>query len=400
VVRLEVMLACLFVAGAASADSARVRWRGVTVEGKPPASLQPAAAAHVAVALRQLGSTVVTAVRADVDASATCRFGAGRAARCVVVVARAAGGRAERRAEIRYRDAEDLAESLSLLVSDILTSEFPDVVGARPTPTAPMQPPVTTTTPGPTQPTPAPPPPTAAQERQHQDEMARQLALVQRLQREADERVAEQRRVEQRRAEQARADEAKRTDEAKRAGERKGPANASSPSQPRLPPPTRLALELGAAGIFGLGSANPSLVGGAARVVWTRGFLRVAGSLSLAGMRNTLDGHDLGFFRALVAARAGAGVRNALADFDVTAGPALLVLVADAHSEGSHTVASAALVVGPRLALTLSGRLALVVGGDLNVAVTDERVVAAGMRIAQFSRVSAEVTLGIAWRSR
>jgi hypothetical protein len=280
-------------------------------------------------------------------------------------------------------------------VSDILTSEFPDVVGARPTPTAPTQPPVTTTTPGPTQPTPAPPPPpTAAQERQHQDEMARQLALVQRLQREADERVAEQRRVEQRRAEQARADEAKRT------GERKGPANAGSPSQPRLPPPTRLALELGAAGIFGLGSANPSLVGGAARVVWTRGFLRVAGSLALAGMRNTLDGHDLGFFRALVAARAGAGVRNALADFDVTAGPALLVLVADAHSEGSHTVASAAFVVGPRLALTLSGRLALVVGGDLNVAVTDERVVAAGMRIAQFSRVSAEVTLGIAWRSR
>ena len=113
-----------------------------------------------------------------------------------------------------------------------------------------------------------------------------------------------------------------------------------------------------------------------------------------------LSGHDLTFLRALVAARAGIGVRNGLADFDLTAGPALLVLVDDAHSEGRHAVASVAFVGGPRLALTVSGPVALVVGADFDVALTDEKVVAGTTRVAQFSRASVEVTVGIAWRSR
>src|SRR4051812_39180606 len=112
------MLACLLVGGgetAAAGGGARVRWRGVVAEGRPPAQLTPVAAAHVAVALRQLGSKMTLAAPAEAEAQARCAFGTARLARCVVEVTGAAG-RSQRRVEIPYRDAEDLAESLALLV--------------------------------------------------------------------------------------------------------------------------------------------------------------------------------------------------------------------------------------------------------------------------------------------
>lgn len=418
--RLSVTLACLLVAGAAAAESARVRWRGVAVEGRAPASLQPAVAAHVGVALKQLGSSLVTAGAFDVEAAASCAFPASaKVAHCRVVVARARGAKAERRAEIRYRDAEDLAESMALLVSDILTADFADIVGgaravnppaAGPSPLGPSPvspspvgpppspgpspsnraanpPPVATSNPAPAPPTtaaptpPTPPPsvtptptplPTPEQQKAHEAEMQRQLDVVRSLQKQADE--------------------------ARAARERERPTTTTPPA-PRLPPATRTAVELGVVGLFGLGPANPTLVGGTARSVWTRGLLRAGASLSLDGMRQRLDGHDLSFLRLLLAARVGVGTHGALVDFDVTGGPALFVLVDDAHSEGRHAVASFAVAVGPRLALTLAGPLALVAGADLDVAVTDEKIVAGDTRVAQFSRASIELTLGIAWRS-
>jgi hypothetical protein len=371
----------MFFAGAAAADSARVRWRGVAVEGRAPAALQAAVAAHVGVALKQLGSSLVTSGAYDVEAGATCGFASSaKVAHCMVVVARDKGARAERRAEIRYRDAEDLAESMALLVSDILTADFADVVGGAravnppatgpPPPVAapPVAPP--SSSPPPSSP-PPPAPPTPEEQKAHEAEMQRQLEVVKSLQQQAD---------------------------AARAARDK--ARPTAPSLPKLPPLTRTALEAGVVGIFGIGAANPTLVGGTVRGVYARGLLRAGASLSLTGMRQTFDTHDLSFFRALLTARAGVGTRSALVDFDVTGGPALLVLVEDAHSEGRHTVASFAVAVGPRLALTLAGPIALVAGADLDVAVTDEKVTSGGSRIAQFSRASVEVTLGIAWRSR
>jgi len=71
-----------------------------------------------------------------------------------------------------------------------------------------------------------------------------------------------------------------------------------------------------------------------------------------------------------------------------------------AHIEGKHTVASLAFAAGPRVAVTLAGPIALVAGADFDLAITDEKVTAAGARVAQFSRGSVEVTLGIAWHSR
>lgn len=203
--------------------------------------------------------------------------------------------------------------------------------------------------------------------------MQRQLEIVKALQQEAD---------------------------AARAARERERSPSPSPPPPKLPPQTRTAVDVTAVGVFGLGPANPTLAGGAVRTVWSRGLLRAGASLSLAGMRQTLDGHDLSFFRGLAALRAGVGVRGSVVDFDVTGGPALLVLVDDAHAEGRHAVASFAVAVGPRFGLTLSGPVALVVGADLDIAVTDEKVTAGTMRVAQFSRASVEISLGIAWRTR
>jgi hypothetical protein len=378
--RIAVMLACLLWGGLAVAGSARVRWRGVAVEGRTPPSLQSAVAAHVAVALRSLGSSLVTTGPEDAEAGASCAFpSAARVARCVVVVQVGRGAKAERRAEIRYRDAEDLAESLALLVSDILTSEFPDIVGGHTQPPEPQtQTQTQTQTPSQTQTQTVPLPPTPEEQKAHEAEMQRQLDVVKNLQKQADEQRQARERQEQQRQ---RAEEAHR------------------PRPPKPPPATRVAVEVGAAGVFGLGAANPTLAGGTARVLYSRALLRAGASLSLTGMRQTLDGHDLSFFRALVAARAGIGFRGALFDFDLTAGPALLVLVEDAHTEGKHTVASLAFTAGPRVAVTLAGPIALVAGVDFDLAITDEKVTAAGARVAEFSRGSVEVTLGIAWRS-
>jgi hypothetical protein len=435
--RLVVTLACLSFGGVAAASGARVRWRGIAVEGRAPAALKEAVAAHVAVALRSLGSSVVTGGADDAEAAASCAFPTtARVARCVVVVQAAHAARVERRAEIRYRDAEDLAESLALLVSDILTSEFSDVVGghANPPPTqAPTAPPpqhqrTTPVVPPPT----VLPPPTADEQRAHEAEMQRQLEIVRALQRQADAARADRAREQQRQSSSASSPSSSsrsRSSSPSTTGPpSSSPAASSSPSpssssssspsssssspsssspsssssQPtrrKLPVRPRLAVDLGAVGSFGLGPANPTLAGGAARVLYAHGLWRAGASLSLSGMRETLDGHDLSFFRALVAARAGIGFANAVADFDLTAGPALLVLVDDAHSEGRHAVASLAFVAGPRIALTLSGPVALVAGADFSLAVTDETVVAGSARVAQFSRGSVEVTLGIAWRS-
>jgi hypothetical protein len=227
-----------------------------------------------------------------------------------------------------------------------------------------------------------PPPPTPEQQKAHEAEMQRQLDMVRSLQKQADDARAAREREERRRA--------------------APPQPPTTPPQPkRATPPSRVAVDLGAAGIFGVGPSNPDLVGGDARVVYSRALLRAGASLSLTGMRETLAGaHDLSFFRALVAARAGIGVRAGIVELDVTAGPALLILVEDAHAEGRHAVASLAFVAGPRLSLALAGPLAIVAGADIDVAITDEKVTAGGARVAEFSRPSVDVMLGLSWRSR
>ncbi len=378
------MLACLVVGGssfAAETGGARVRWRGVNVDGHGPAQLQSAAAAHVAVALRQLGSTLTVTAPADAEAQASCLFvGNKHIARCLVEVSGAGKTRAQRRAEIPYRDAEDLAESLSLLVSDVLTAEFPDVLAPHGAPKA--APPETQPAPIPPQPVPPPPPApivaehptvTAPPRPQDEDEDAVQKRLA---------------------AERSRQEQLARTADRQEAAEREAAARLRRPS---APPAERLSLDAAATAIVGFGADNPSLYGGAARILWTRGVLRLGGTLSLAGADQTLDGHALGFFRAALAARAGVGVSGGAVAFDATAGPALVVLSTDAHGDGRHAVASFALVIGPRLSFRLAGALSLVIGLDVTLAVTDEKVTLGPTTVAEFSRAVAEITLGLSW---
>jgi hypothetical protein len=437
-VRRLLTLACLLVGGgiAAADGGARVRWRGVTVEGKAPAQLSSAAAAHVAVALRQLGSKVTQRAPAEVEAQARCGFGASRLAKCVVEVT-AAAGRSQRRAEIPYRDAEDLAESLALLVSDVLIADFPNVVGRAP-PRPPRAKaaagsapagrsngaaadadavtgrgsalPGTAVTGGPDaaanapqgghrapanapggrapEITPAPLPPP--------------LAAVPPLPPVApptvppreDEAAAQARLRAERAHQEALASRAERAERSAGAG-----AAATTRTGAPDPPRARVTVAGGVAGIFGLGSNNPSLVAGTAGVGYARGLLRLSTTLSLAGMRETRERQPLGFFRALVGARAGLGITTGIVDFDATAGPALAVLSTDARGVDSHVLASFAVVVGPRLALTVWGPLALVLGADLDIVVTEEKITAGPVTVAQFSRFGLEAGIALAWRS-
>jgi hypothetical protein len=148
IVRVVRLVAASLLVAVASAPTALAQpgaarpfaWRGVTVEGHAPPGLDAATAAHLAVALRPLGRQLVEPeadAQAEEAAAARCAF-MGQLARCVVEV----GGRAARRAEIPFRDAEDLAESLALVTVEALEAEARDPVGAarvlpaRPSPVA------------------------------------------------------------------------------------------------------------------------------------------------------------------------------------------------------------------------------------------------------------------------
>jgi hypothetical protein len=366
-VRRLVTLACLVICARAVADehSARVRWLGVNSDGHAPAALDKAGVAHVAVALRQLGLTLVSLPPSSADASASCAFATARLARCLVEVQSSSGVKAERRAQIPYHDAEDLAESLALIVSDMLSTQFPEVV----TPPPPAPPPPALSSPPEQPPSPSPRPPkresdadfqrAAAEERARQAELARQ------------------------------ADYEARARDGERARQRREPIHIL---------PGHLILEAAAAGLFTLGPANPTIGGALIRVFFAGGPLRAGGTLSVGGSAQSVGGYALGWFRGLLAARLGAGVRRGLVDFDTTAGPALLVAYADAHAAGHHVFASIAFVVGPHLSIGLSRDLSVALGGDLQVAVTEEKVVAGSTVVAQLSRLALEASLGLSWR--
>ena len=151
-VRRLVTLACLLVAGRALADGARVRWSGVAGDGHAPATLEKASAAHIAVALKQLGLD-----HGHAAAGLGRRVGQLHLSpRHIGALSRRGAGVGRRaRAETRgipFHDAEDLAESLALIVADVLTAQFPEVLAPQvasgharapaqsaPTPMAPAQ---------------------------------------------------------------------------------------------------------------------------------------------------------------------------------------------------------------------------------------------------------------------
>jgi hypothetical protein len=389
VFRLAVLvtIASLCLQAAAWAEGRRVRWRGLAIEGRAPAQLGGAAAQHVAVALRQLGLQMVSASPAAAEVSASCVFvPAAKVARCLVEVQSSAGGRGQRRAEIPFHDAEDLAESLALMVSDTVNSDFPDMRASPPSaPALTVSPSVPAVTSG--------MPATAWSASSSSGTAPRASSSPSRSASQAmdpPESDAElQRRLQRERAHQ-------RELEIKAEREEKQ-ARAARPPSPSAP--GQLVLEGGPSAVFGFTPASAVLGGGTLRLFYAAGnLLRAGGTLSLTGGDETEAAQPLSFFRMLVAARAGVGVRRGIVDLDLTGGPALLVLAIDAHSAGRHSVASLDFIVGARLGLSLVRGWSLVLGVDVDAALTEERVVSGGAELVDFSRPSLEVTVGIGYR--
>ena len=317
----------------------RLRWRGVAVEGVAPPHLDKATESHIAVALKQLGTELSSSPPIDAEGGADCRFApGGKSASCVVEVVHSSDGlRAERKADVPFHDAEDLAESLALLVADMLQNDLKDIAVPAPRP--------------------EPPPP---KPKTNENESGDVNANVN--------------------------------------GNANVNANANvNVRKRRALGPSGLVLEIGPSVVVGF-TGDPPVYGVLLRGLYAQGLLRVGGALSLTGTELHRGGYDLSFVRLATGPRVGLGIARRRVDFDVVAGPALLLIATDAHiTDGTHTHADLAFALGVRLLVVIAAPLALIVGADAAVALSREQVVAGPQQLAEFGLGSLELTLGLAY---
>lgn len=344
------------LAAPARAEVVRLRWRGVTATGTPPPRLERACEAHLAIALKQRGTELASAPPVDAEAGARCSF-AGRAATCTVEVVHPVDNvRAERHASIPFHDAEDLAESLALLVGEMLETDLRDIVSPRelpdarpPPPTPPTAPPARlpapaagtppARTPPPVERTPppapaqAPPPARSAAPPSSPAPSGSPGPTVARPGATAPTPVPPP---------------------VAARPPRGGPTAGPARSRPAERAPGVVALEIGPTAAFGF-TGEPVLLGAGVRAGWGRGVLRVGGALSLTGTDATHDPWRLTFLRLVTGPRVGAGLVRGRLSFAGTAGPALLLLATDAHvGDGQHTLATLAFAAGARLGVRLA----------------------------------------------
>jgi len=327
----------------------RLRWRGVLVEGKAPPRLEEAARAEVVVALRPLDVEVVEKGAADEEGGAKCVFSTEKAgaAQCAVeVVRKADGGRAERKAEIPFSNADDLARSLALLLADTLQMDLPNVVPEH----------------------------TVVGENEIPDEHANQHA---------------------------------RENENPRANARENEnANAKPKAKPndgkieKVAPPfpaARLFVDAGPSVAFGF-SGEPLMYGATVRATQSIGPLRVGGMISLTGNRDYRSGFQLSFLRVVTGPRGGFGFQAGRVSFDASLGPALFLVAMDAQPGGHHNLVTAAACLGARLAVALAKPVALALSADGVLTFTEGFIDAGPNRVADFGRFSLEVSLSLAYR--
>jgi hypothetical protein len=344
-VRRQVLVAALVLVPAlAWGERGRFRWRGVTAAsdgGKAPARLDAAAQAEVVVALRPLGVEVVDKGAADAEGTARCAFPTGKPAQCAVEVLRYADGvHAERRAEIPYRDADDLARSLALLLADTLQMDLPSL-SAEPQPEEPQ---------------PEKPPRQKASDRSHSEQ--------------PPEKTGDH-------------------------PPEKPPTKIEKPSPPF--PIAKLFIDVGPTLAIGF-SGEPLLYGAQARASWVMGPLRVGGVLSMTGNRDVRDGFELSFLRVVTGPRGGVGFQSGRLAFDASLGPALFVLSTDAQPGGHHTLVAAAACLGARLAIALAKPVALALSADGTLMFTEGFIDAGPVRVADFGRLSLEVAISLSYR--
>jgi hypothetical protein len=334
-------LALTLVAQAAAAAPARFGWRALSVvDGHAPPRIESAMASHLAVVLRPLGFSVVDAGPFDAQGGASCAFEA-TGARCLIEVVRVSDKlRAERRSVIPFRDAEDLAESLALLIADTLQVELGHVPGSEPGSHEP-EPPPTVRTPPPDihlvlPPTVKPKPPAIAQ------------------------------------------------------------------PKPSPPQPGRTIAEAGFSTVFGVASQPVALVGGELRVLYAGGAgLRAGGMAQLVGTTVTTNGYHLGIVRTLLAPVAGAGFRRGRYELDVVGGPALILRTVDAHvASGQHTFYDFDFMATARGAVILGRGIALSLAVTVDVARREEDVDVGSpaTRLTSFGPWSIAVGLGLGYR--
>jgi hypothetical protein len=339
-VAVALVLVCAF-AQAGRAEVMRLRWRGVEAAGSAPAKLDRAIGLHLAIALKQLGTELAAAAPVDAEAGARCSF-AGKTASCVVDVVHLADGvRVERKQDIPFRDADDLAESLSLLVAEMVQTDLREIVTPREEPKPPEPPP---------QPRPKPiakvaPPPST------DGEPSRDTP----------------------------------------------PARTHSTIRKTRPAPSHGIIEVGPTVAFGF-TGEPVLAGAVIRGGWARGALRVGGTLSFTGNDADRGGYSFTFLRLLTGARVGVGFDRPRVEGELGVGPGLLVLTTDAHQYGTHTLTTFAGVVGARLGVRLSTALELALSVDAAVAASRQQVTAGGMPVTQLDLGSLEVALMLAYR--
>jgi hypothetical protein len=335
----------------AQAAVSRVRWRGVETQGgTPPPRLESATASHLAVTLRSLGSggaSLVPGPPFDAEALARCSF-APKRAQCQVEVL-AGELHAERRADVPFRDADDLAESIALLVSGMLQTDFADLPQQIEIEPEPAQ-----------KPPPKPP---------KLPEPLPELVLP------PDMRPV-----------------------------RTAPPHPARPvagaSLKKVPEPGQLLFSVGPSVAVGFGG-DPVLFGASVRAFWVaRRVLRAGGTLALEGTDVSRGGYPLSFFRLVAAPRLGVGLTQGRVDVDLTAGPALHVLHAELHDRAglSHTLTSVGLAVGARLGVLVGGGLWLEAGVDVMGSLQDEQIAAGPTPVTGFGHWWLDVAVALVYR--
>jgi hypothetical protein len=367
-----VVVLAMFLAQAQGARSdLRVHWAGVAATGRAPKGLSQKMVTQLGISVQPLGLRLGPG-GSNLDASARCDFARAGSASCMVEVRdRSAQRHAEHRADIPYRDVDDFAQTLSLMVVDALVVDLRVVdPGAAPPPPPVEEPPPAPTpskdaTPpkvdGDATPTRTPEPPPPAPPEKKSPEVARQ----------EEHRIV-------------------------RAAP-SPPPRAIVATAPAERSPARLALSVGPT--LALDTADaPMLYGVDARLVWSRGPFELGGAVALAGATQSEAGYDLSFLRVAVGPRVGLLLRSGRWIADVSAGPALLMLRTSAQPGETHTLEAFAGVVGTSGQVAISQSLGLQLGVDALLPASRERVVVGQSAVAEFGLVSVGISLALLYQ--
>jgi hypothetical protein len=315
----------------------RIAWKGVvTLEGTPPPGLREQAALHLGVVVRQLGLRLGSRAPVRATSEAQCSFREdGRAACRVEVLELGTGHTAVREGEIPFRDVDDLSESIALLVADAVRVDLPGIVGVP-------------------------------------------LPVSERAEVEGELEVEDKTDI---------------------------PAPKASPRD-AIPPE---AIEESDAGAMSMAleptialdlQGAPALVGASLRGSYASAQgIRIGAHAFVAGARAHRSSYDFDFYRVVAGPRIGFGASAGGLDLEVTAGPAMSILVTNANvTGGRHTLFALAFLAGPRASIRLGAGWALGAALDLLLSSSRELILEAETRLVRFGIAGVNIAVVIEHR--